>query len=451
MTLPNRADMLDACMADINWRKLQTLVPFLIRQHKRASEELESARKRFASYDNSTSPQQRLKWRYQIDQANKKRLENPSDPSSMDILNPSTMTIESRLTVQICLMRDEKEKNSLVGTAGWLSAGIAIQDQHFSQAPIQILIFPNDRLQARVLVEGYHKSPTQARELELEKKRESILTKLNDLYSRAATLFPSVKFDRMKGGRPDVHDVCTCEESCGCFAREKDRPWEDGKQVEYAVVPLPSSFDNVPSGWDPLIKKEIDLRVAQANEALENLRSDIVNKSYLYRANRGLAKGKRERTRGYDTINLVETSMQLNAQRYKLAKWALKRLAAVTAIYDPNKPGLRTDDLSWIWRLNVKKDSETHDQLEEVHRVNWIRSLNIRDRWEEELTIVTAEIEWYVRYMFTRKREVLCWIKGESDLAVDAYAYRQADMWHRLGIHASSEFIKIAKVTVLVD
>jgi hypothetical protein len=64
----------------------------------------------------------------------------------MDILNPSTdkgsfvtqyevlptahlcREVESQLSVQIRLMRAEKEENTLVGTSGWLSTGIAIQE-----------------------------------------------------------------------------------------------------------------------------------------------------------------------------------------------------------------------------------------------------------------------------------------------------------------------------------
>jgi hypothetical protein len=230
------------------------------------------------------------------------------------------------------------------------------------------------------LVETYQKSPTEGQEVDLEKKRELIVTRLNDFYSRAASLFPSLKLDRLISKRPDLHNICACEETCGCMAQEEPRSWEDNQKAEYAVVPLPSSFDKLPVGWEVLAKREEVLRVAQANEALEALRSDIANKSYLYRSNQNLAQGKRERTRGYDAINSVEKSMRINGQRYKLATWALSRLGAsdnypqfqpltrmdtkaVTAIYNPNKPGLRTDDLSWIWKFSTLKDSEPGDRL----------------------------------------------------------------------------------------
>jgi hypothetical protein len=176
-----------------------------------------------------------------------------------------------------------------------------------------------------------------------------------------------------------------------CSASDVDRPWADRAETEYTVVPLPSSFLTLPLGWTDLAHSEEALRVAQANEALESLRADIGHKSYLYRANRGLATGKRERTRGYDAINSVERSMRLNAQKYKLARWSLEHLGAlnrytqfqpllrehtkgVTAIYDPNKPGQRTDDLSWIWKMNVKGDSEAYDYLHEGASIDNVSS-----------------------------------------------------------------------------
>ncbi|RXW11360.1 hypothetical protein EST38_g14495 [Candolleomyces aberdarensis] len=273
MTVANRSEMLDACMADINWRKLQTMVAWLSRQHKRAREELRTAEKNFDDLDKTASKVQRDTWQRQMSEANENRL-TKSDPSAMDLYNA---------------------KNSK-------------------------------------------------------------------------------------------------------------------EDVELSIIPLPSSFDVLPDGWMDLAQTEEELRVAQANEALELLRSDIGHKSYLYRANRALANGKRERTRGYDSINAVERSMRINAQKYRLALWALERLSvatkypqfqalvredtkAVTAIYDPNKPGLRTDIMSWIWKINIKEDSETHNYLDDIYRVNWIRSISVRDRWQEELVIVESEME----------------------------------------------------------
>jgi hypothetical protein len=37
--------------------------------------------------------------------------------------------VESQLAVQLRLMREEKAKNTLLGMAGWLALGIAIQEQ----------------------------------------------------------------------------------------------------------------------------------------------------------------------------------------------------------------------------------------------------------------------------------------------------------------------------------
>jgi hypothetical protein len=292
----------------------------------------------------------------------------------------------------------------------------------FRSVQAQITHF-RDRLQVRSLVEIFHKVPTLSRELELEKKRESLLTRLNDFYSRAAGLFPSIRFDRIRGQGHQVQDVCTCKADCNCSVAEGARSQNDGEQAEHAIVLLPSSFATLPEGWDGLAHREESLRVAQANEALEAVRSDIGNKSYLYRANRSLATGKRERTRGYDAINGVERSMRINAQRYKIARWALHRLAkvdkypqfqvlssadtrAVTAIYDSNMPGLRTDDLSWIWKMNVQKDTEAHSRLEESTYIPRTVRCKARRLSQQSFASSSGQLDPFIQYPSAMGRRV---------------------------------------------
>ncbi|KAJ3520162.1 hypothetical protein NMY22_g12875 [Coprinellus aureogranulatus] len=152
----------------------------------------------------------------------------------------------------------------------------------------------------------------------------------------------------------------------------------DPSSVEMKPLPLPSSFNVVPTGWVRISKLEEELRVAQAEEVLESLRVDIGHKSFLYLENRDWATGKREQTRGYDRINAVEENMRSHIKKYNCAMWALCRLRvadnypwflslsradtkAVTAVYNPNKRGDRTAGMSWIWRKEgcVEGDSDS--------------------------------------------------------------------------------------------
>jgi hypothetical protein len=87
----------------------------------------------------------------------------------------------------------------------------------------------------------------------------------------------------------------------------------------------------------------------------------------------------------------------------------------------------------------------------EVYRINWIRSISIRDRWKEELTIVTSEMEWYVRYMYYRKAQSLVWAATEGiGEGGKAYAYRQGSMWNSLAVHAAAEFAHHSGVSISI-
>ena len=214
--------------------------------------------------------------------------------------------------------------------------------------------------------------------VDIAKKTQVLANRVSSLFKEAAKLWPKVNFDAHRGvcWADDAIEVCICEEECNCDAMEelplgRDVFNDDGK--EFTPVPLPSSFSQVPSGWKRVASLEQEMRVAQADEALEALRVAIGHKSFLYLENRDWATGKRERTRGYDRINAVEDNMRKHIKIYKSARWALIRLGledtypqfrpltradtkAVTAVYNPNKRGDRNAGASWIWRRNAAVD-----------------------------------------------------------------------------------------------
>ena len=153
------------------------------------------------------------------------------------------------------------------------------------------------------------------------------------------------------------------------------------------TLPLPSSIQNRPEIWDILVSQEEKLRVAQANEALQDLRTEIAKKSAMYRSNDELALGKRDRLRTFSAINGVERSMRELVKRYEEATWALQglgvkhkhphldviqrsHLKAVTSVYAPNAPGQRNEGLSWIWTTALgTKNSPHKDYMSERKHV----------------------------------------------------------------------------------
>ncbi|KAF5342232.1 hypothetical protein D9611_002090 [Ephemerocybe angulata] len=466
MTLPHRSEMLDACMNDGNWRKLQGMVAYLITSLDDSKVDQAQAAEDFRKLDSTASEAQRASWTTLMNKANQDR-SAPDGNASMDVYNMNVPKPEAPHAIQVRMMEEEKaEKRDQVGVADWISLGIELQEAQIKQRALlrsRPLDLPTTR----------KKKANKAllkREVETARKAQAIIRLMNIFYTEAEDLFPDVKLEDM---RPKVwgieEEVCICEDECICEEEDVARTAEllRGSEHELSPLPLPSSLEERPDGWDVVFQKEEILRVAQADDALEELRNHIVQKSRLYRENKKLASGKRERTRGYDAINEVERSMRYQVQRYRSALWALERLdvaekypqfqvltrahtTAVSSVYDPNKAGARDEALSWIWHLNVEGDSDNSKYMEEVYRISWIRAKSRSDRWTEEVALLKSEMDWFVRFTHFRQTRAEGWaLRAETD-GSRSYASRQADMWRRVGADAVVKFRTKAGVDLLV-
>lgn len=76
-----------------------------------------------------------------------------------------------------------------------------------------------------------------------------------------------------------------------------------------------------------------------------------------------------------------------------------------------------------------------------VKQVHWLRARAQKNRWHEELTLVTYEMQWTVR-SFLHKSKL--WEQAQN--AVDtssgsrAYAHRQETLWRRFALGADKLF-----------
>ncbi|KAJ2935916.1 hypothetical protein H1R20_g1179, partial [Candolleomyces eurysporus] len=430
MTVSHQQEMLDACMADINWRKLQGLIPFLICQVKKAEEEHDEAQTSFEDVDAAVTPEQRVLWRQQMTMANADR---GSDPSLMDIYCIAIDKVEPKKDVQVRLMAQEQANNTQLGVTRWVAEAIDLQEH---------------QIQLADLVRSHRRSPTPSQSVEIQKKREMILKKLNLTMVEGEVLIPQARLEQMLGRAPILHEICLCNDECTCademamLLNPRPKPLD----VEHAIVPLPSSFDTRPGGWSHVETVEEQLRVGQAHEALEALRVEIAHKSYLYWANQGTASaGKKAKTRGYNAIRNVDKGIRFHYPIFEEIK--PEHTKVVTNVYDPNARGQHDVTLSWIWTINTKSNSpENAAYLAKVYQVNWIRATSRRDWWNEEISLVKSEMDRFVQYCTKRSETAHSWM-GYGD-GCDEYALRQADMWRRLGDWALAEFLLKAGVAV---
>jgi hypothetical protein len=142
---------------------------------------------------------------------------------------------------------------------------------------------------------------------------------------------------------------------------------------------LPSSL-----GWDwcvqhniqSLARKEAKLRHAQAHEAIHSMRLALGFKSALFRDQVRHANTQKTKTRAWDTIHSVDTTVHQHARNYSMARDAFVKikhayeegpelpklrsedLRVSTAILGAAQVGQRNTQLPWIWHFGEIDDED---------------------------------------------------------------------------------------------
>jgi hypothetical protein len=149
-------------------------------------------------------------------------------------------------------------------------------------------------------------------------------------------------------------------------------------------------------------------------------------------------------------------------------------IKASLALLDPNKPGSSTLRLSWIWQTQTPGQSSTTEAVIEctfrfmisyvyniqpamtVQRVHWLRARAQSGRWNEEVILVSYEMQWTIRYFLHQAQE---WERlkatspnsGNLTPGPAAYAARKAAMWQWLALTGKKRFSQVNRDTSLID
>ena len=314
------------------------------------------------------------------------------------------------------------------------------------------------------------KVPTAAARIEIVKKRASLKTQIDEFNATTETLFPEL----------DIYDVVLNEVPLG---EDVISDAEDDDPLTVPVVPqgnvektelmLPSTLPGVlPPTLAGARLSEIELREAQAEEALEGIRREICHKSYIYRSNVRLASNKKGKLRGYAALHAADRALRHHIRIYKQARWALSRLNAapsilhkfleltekdlqpLKSIYMPNARGQSTVSVPWIWKIAIQEGSDS-TYLNEcmytmqshnssltiiVYRINWLRARAKKLRWQEEIALIPREMEWTVAFFLYKAKQWKTTADSSRTAGPRAYALRQRAMWMHFADRATSSF-----------
>lgn len=228
------------------------------------------------------------------------------------------------------------------------------------------------------------KVPNREQSLEITTRRERLLHQMAEFHKTAGKLFITLDVESFTCGTPPMSDGYITD---GEVSDKEFHPLPEPSAPERRDIFLPSTISSknhdLPSCLIDAGKKELMLRIAQAEEALEGVRHEIGHKSYLYRKDIRLAESTAQKTRGYAAVHAADRSLKQHLRVYEQAKWALKKLGAgktvlqrfqdilpehtvaLTSIYKPNDAGHRADCLPWFWKMDVAGDSMSSEYMEE--------------------------------------------------------------------------------------
>jgi hypothetical protein len=206
-----------------------------------------------------------------------------------------------------------------------------------------------------------------------------------------------------------------------------------------------------------LYSLEWDLRYAQANDALHDLRRNLILRSHLYKYKDRFATGQQANTRANTTITRAQSYITASTARYRVARKALASLAVqlkkddswkvtmldlcdedirgMTVAEDTESEGRRS--LSWIWRRDGIASSEG-DNMHECKpwssvtipwsnaltalRVEWCKARARAMRWSEEVRLLVEEMRRVLQFLQWRAR---FWEKRADFLQSDMDAAEQ--------------------------
>lgn len=182
---------------------------------------------------------------------------------------------------------------------------------------------------------------------------------------------------------PDSSPGFSAEESGSSLQKSTPRT-SDGSGMDHLnpedlPILLPSTL-----GWEwctshgvkVLAAKEAQLRIAQANESIHRIRLALGFKSAIFRTQVRSAKSQQTKTRAWNAVKSVDTTVHEHARIYSLARDAYRAirhahpkgpdlpqlvpqdLHVATLVLGSEKTGQRNKQQSWIWGFGQQSEDD---------------------------------------------------------------------------------------------
>ncbi|KAI6024926.1 hypothetical protein BKA83DRAFT_4124738 [Pisolithus microcarpus] len=411
MTQAHRQEVYDDHMRDSNWKKLVGMVPSLLKKYKNSSRCLEEMNQAYEQLTAVLDPDKVAQWELDALRAEADRGE------ALDIYLLKGDKAPTFHEVWLQLMKNPKSPSGNVGSVAWLAEGIGIEDSQ--------------------------------QEVKISEKRQRLSSRIEKFHSNGQAFCKGLEIDGTFTPQDDPAFCGTDEEEHEdreFWDDDDEGDWEapeeevEGLASELMSIWMPSSIGAAKLtelGLHDLLKEERELRIGQANDCLDQPRTDLGNKAM-------------EGTRTKKEIQKVVARVNKHVRSYQRARQAILRLdpdanmaekyqeilpedlVVSKEVTEENRFGQGTSKLAWFWVMDGRKSQlnvEAGGLMEEFYRINWLKARARRDRWKEEVSLVRHEMLWMgLRFEYHKNMWEQRALQS-TEPGKEAYARKQMVLW----------------------
>lgn len=206
-------------------------------------------------------------------------------------------------------------------------------------------------------------------------RRNQLQSRIDDFNQKIQSIFSNSDFDTINFPISHPNDNPGSDE----WVDDEDYP-------EKSILLMPSALGKDECGkieWEKMMEQELELRIAQANNALEKLRLALGHKAAVYKLGVRKSKSQATKTRSRSDLDQADKTVQKHSKLYQLAYQAILKLNAPddilekfqplerkdlqvsTDVTEENRLGQRSDVLAWFWRKGGETFHNKNNWMEE--------------------------------------------------------------------------------------
>ncbi|KAG1809744.1 hypothetical protein EV424DRAFT_1473851 [Suillus variegatus] len=393
----SRRDTLDDHFSDWNWRKVCNFGPFLLQKLKEAIPQRDQHVLDLGDFEEAIPTESLTSWRQMVEEWEADRSRpNPFESTAVPVTQASVRLELSQAEADQLKRGLDVSLHAEVSPSVLIAAGTDLEAQQRRLATDKALI-------------GMHSTDIQLSALQ---QRTNALRRRLEHWVKIQTLY--MPYVARLREMDDLHSE------------------SEEEAVHNIKLWLPSAVLKLPMPCDiNLTRIEWKLRVAQAHEALHELRQHLRLKRHLTGFKRDWITGQRAHTTSRGIIDTVQKKIDAAATKYNIAWSALEVLAKALlevdwmnqfpklekedirgmmedqAAGESQTEGRRLVAISWIWKQRHGAGQEELSDVEEflAMRIEWCKARARANRWSEEVELlqeemrrVSAFLEWQTEW-----------------------------------------------------